>query len=391
MGLQNNKIAIVGGGPGGLTLARLLQLAGAQVNVYERDFDRDVRVQGATLDLHQESGLAALRAGNLLDEFKKNFRPGADKIVIVNEQGKIFYSEHEEEVGDKDDFGTPYFRPEIDRGPLRNILLDSLRPDTVTWDSQFISMEKQDNGWLLHFRNGRRVYADLVIGADGANSKVRPYVTGIEPFYSGVTALEGNVYQSEKTTPVIHQLLRSGKIFAFGNGQVLIVSSKGSGDLTFYVSWKADEKWALNNGLDYADKAQILTWFQSEFSGWDNVWHELFAQAELPFFPRPVYCMPLDQTWETSPNLTLIGDAAHLMPPFAGEGVNMAMLDALELGESLNSNQFNDLHEAICSYETRMRNRGAEAAQESLDNGEWMHGGKALAIMVEAFNKTNSF
>jgi 2-polyprenyl-6-methoxyphenol hydroxylase-like FAD-dependent oxidoreductase len=155
MGLQNNKIAIVGGGPGGLTLARLLQLAGAQVKVYERDYDRNVRVQGATLDLHEESGLAALRAGGLLQEFKENFRPGADKIVIVNEQAKIFYNEHEEKVDDKHDFGSPYFRPEIDRGPLRNILLDSLQPDTVTWDSQVISMEKQDNGWLLHFRNGR--------------------------------------------------------------------------------------------------------------------------------------------------------------------------------------------------------------------------------------------
>jgi 2-polyprenyl-6-methoxyphenol hydroxylase-like FAD-dependent oxidoreductase len=79
------------------------------------------------------------------------------------------------------------------------------------------------------------------------------------------------------------------------------------------------------------------------------------------------------------------------MPPFAGEGVNMAMLDALELSESLSSNQFNDLHEAISSYETRMRERAAEAAQGSLENGEWMHSEKALAIMVEAFTRTNSF
>ena len=96
MQLKNRQIAIVGGGPGGLTLARLLQLNGGSnafaVKLYERDFNKDARVQGSPLDMHEESGLAALRKANLLEEFKKNFRPGADKMVIVNERAEIFFA-----------------------------------------------------------------------------------------------------------------------------------------------------------------------------------------------------------------------------------------------------------------------------------------------------------
>ncbi len=147
MKLKDKQIAIVGGGPGGLTLARLLQLKGANVKVYERDFNKDARVQGSPLDMHKESGLAALRKANLLDEFKKNIRHGADKKVIVNERAEIFFSDHETKP--KEDFGSDYFRPEIDRGPLRNMLLESLQPETVVWDSHFISMEKQNEGWLF--------------------------------------------------------------------------------------------------------------------------------------------------------------------------------------------------------------------------------------------------
>ena len=93
--IQNKQVAIVGGGPGGLTLARLLQLKGASVKVYERDLNKAARVQGSPLDLHDESGLAAIRKANLLEEFKKNYRPGADKMFIVNERAEIFFSDHE--------------------------------------------------------------------------------------------------------------------------------------------------------------------------------------------------------------------------------------------------------------------------------------------------------
>ncbi|WP_160139652.1 FAD-dependent oxidoreductase [Chryseobacterium sp. c4a] len=380
--IDNISIAIVGGGPAGLTLARLLQLKNANVKVYERDFNKEARVQGSPLDMHEDSGLAALRKAELLDEFKKTFRPGADKMLIVNEHAEIMFSDHDTKP--QEDFGAEHFRPEIDRGPLRNMLLESLHPETVVWDSHFLSMDPQNGGWLLHFKNGTSAYADLVIAADGAHSKIRPYLTDNKPVYSGVIMLEGIV--SKEHAPNINALINGGKIMAFGNTQNILLGQKGNGDLGFYASFKADENWANSINLDFSDSKAVLQWFKSEYPEWNTIWYELFENAVPPFIPRPIYAMPLDQTWETQPNLTLMGDAAHVMPPFAGEGANMAMLDALELSEHLTDHRYHTLQEAISQYEINMQKRAAAATQESLENGERMHSETALATMLEFFN-----
>jgi 2-polyprenyl-6-methoxyphenol hydroxylase-like FAD-dependent oxidoreductase len=385
MKLQDKKIAIVGGGPGGLTLARLLQLKGADVKVYERDLDKNARVQGSPLDLHDESGLAAISKAGLMEEFKKNFLPGADRMKIVNEQAEVFHSDHETKPAEN--FGHEYFRPEIDRGALRKILLESLQPGTVIWNSHFISMEKQKEGWLLHFKNGDSVYADLVIAADGANSKIRPYITDTKAFYSGITMLEGNIYDAKNAAPKISALLNGGKIMAFGKEKDLLMGQKANGEIGFYASFKADENWAASSGINFSDKAQVLGWFRSAYPEWSNVWHELFENAATPFIPRPIYCMPLDQAWEALPSLTMIGDAAHVMPPFAGEGVNMAMLDALELSGYLTDDKYDTLQQAIADYETTMRKRASIMAKESLENGERMHSEHALTTMLEFFSR----
>jgi 2-polyprenyl-6-methoxyphenol hydroxylase-like FAD-dependent oxidoreductase len=385
MKLQDKKIAIVGGGPGGLTLARLLQLKGASVKVYERDLNKNARVQGSPLDLHDDSGLAAIIKANLLHEFQTNFLPKADRKKIVNERAEVFFSDHEVKM--EENFGNPHFRPEIDRGALRKILLESLQPETVVWDSHFVSMSRQQDGWQLQFKNGNAVYADIVIAADGANSKIRPYLTDIKAFYSGITMLEGNVYDAKNTTPHVASLLNGGKIMAFGNNKDLLMGQKGNGEIGFYASFKAGEDWAASSGLDFSDNAQLLQWFKKEYAEWSSLWHELFEKAAPPFIPRPIYCMPLDQTWQPQPNLTMLGDAAHVMPPFAGEGVNMAMLDALELSECLTSDNHATLLDAISFYETTMRKRAATAAKESLDNGEKMHSANALSTMLEFFKE----
>lgn len=381
--VSTKKIAIIGAGPGGLTLATLLQQKGVNIRVYERDKDQNARVQGAPLDLHEQSGLAALRAAGLIEEFKKNFMPGADRMQIMNEKAEVLYSDHHQKV--EEDFDNPYFRPEIDRGTLRKILLQSLPAETIIWDSHFITMEKQGAGWLLHFRNNHTEYADIVIAADGANSKIRPLLTDITPFYTGITMLEGTIENALQQAPAIHALLKGGKIMAYGNNKNLLLGQKGNGEIGFYASLRLPKDWASNSGLQFDDNKQIVEWFKETYSEWNPIWKELFTSTNT-FTPRPIYCMPLDQSWEPQANVTLLGDAAHVMPPFAGEGVNMAMLDALELSQKLTDPTFLNLTDAITAYEKSMRTRTAVIALESIENGEKMHAENALSTMLDFFN-----
>lgn len=378
--LQNKKIAIVGGGPGGLTLAVLLQQRGAHVTVYERDPGRNIRVQGATLDLHEESGLEALRRAGLLEAFYAVHRPDAGKLRVLDQWGVIHLDDHADENAREE-------RPEIDRGPLRDLLLDALQPGTVVWDRRFVSMEKQQEQWLLHFENGTTATADLVIAADGAHSKIRPYLTTIRPVYSGITVVEGTIYNAEKNAPKLHALVNGGKIFALGNEQSLILSAKGDGSLSFYTGCKTPEHWGRDCGIDFSEKKQVEQWFRSAFATWDESWTELFAGDEITFVLRPQYHFPMEQHWEAQPDLTMLGDAAHRMPPYAGEGVNMAMQDAYEFAECLTSENFTDMKSAIAAYETSMRNRAAEVTRITLESTEMLHGQNAVDNLLRLFKE----
>jgi 2-polyprenyl-6-methoxyphenol hydroxylase-like FAD-dependent oxidoreductase len=383
--LSNKKIAIIGGGPGGLTLARLLQTKGAHVNVFERDVNRNVRQQGATLDLHEESGLKALSVAGLMDEFKKYYRPGADNMRIADQHANVIFDDHE--VTDRKEFGHEHFRPEIDRGPLRDLLIDSLLENTIVWDSHYLAMEKENEGWRIHFKNGTSAYADIVVAADGASSKIRPLITDITPVYSGVCVVEGNIYHADKNAPQLSALLKGGKVFAFGNEQSIILSSKGDGSLSFYTGCREEAEWVKKCGINFADKNEVKEWFTERFSMWSPVWQELFASNELYIIPRTMYHFPTDQQWEALPNLTMLGDAAHLMPPYAGEGVNMAMLDALELFENLTREDHATIHEAIANYESNMRARASEITQLTLDQTALLHSSAALGHMLSLFQQ----
>ncbi|WP_333889155.1 NAD(P)/FAD-dependent oxidoreductase [Sphingobacterium siyangense] len=378
--LENKTVAIIGGGPGGLTLARLLQQKGISVKVYERDVNRTVRVQGATLDLHFESGLKALEAAGLLEVFKTAYRPDNDRYRVVDKNGTIYFDDHDKESTGK--FGDEWFRPEIDRGPLREILLDSLEKDTVVWDSYILSLSREDNGWMILLENGKMEFADIVIGADGANSKIRKYVTVIEPVYSGITFLVTNIPCAETNTPKLFELIKGGKISALGGSKAIFLSTRGDGSLDIYISFGADQEWYKKEFPRLKGNRQLSEWFKRQYEGWDKIWLEIFYYKEAEFIPRPLFGMPTYLSWETRSDITLIGDAAHVLPP-NGEGVNAAMLDALHLAENLTDERYSDLQLAISQFEKEMLARFQRDAADTYDMNEWIYSDQGLQKMVE--------
>ncbi len=383
--LKNKAVAIIGGGPGGLTLARLLQRKGVNVKVYERDEDQHVRQQGATLDLHNDSGLKALREAGLMEEFKKSYRPGAERVTITDNNAIVHYTERDEEPVNLE---SAYARPEIDRGPLRDLLIASLQEGTIVWNSKFSELKENGKGLNLLFENGSTAYADLVIAADGANSKVRRYVTDIKRIYSGVTIVEGNIYNAATNAPRLWELTNNGKVFAHWKGKTIVLSAKGEGSLSFYTITKESADWVKAPGIDFSDKECVFAWFKQRFNDWSDVWQEIFLTNESYFVHRPQYYFPLDQSWKTLPNLTLLGDAAHQTPP-SGDGVNQAMLDALGLYEALCIGDFGTAHEAISSYEQKMLNRTSVVNEDALQLVDAMQSENNLDFMVNFFNGLN--
>jgi len=396
--LENKQVVIIGGGMGGLILARLLQLQNVDVKTYERDLNSEVRVQGSPLDLHDDSGLIAMEKADLLKEFYKNIRPNASKARIVDQNFQLKFDEHaflkvasqttnsENNQNSLQAISKP--RPEIDRSVLRNILLNSLLPETIIWNSQFISMKKENKGWRLHFKNGTDVYTDLVIAADGAKSKVRPYISTEKPIYFGITMIEGTIYNAKENASHLFEFSKGGKVLALGKEQTIMYGTKGDGSLMFLLSSKIHENWITENNLDFKNNQGIFEWFKETYQDWSVEWHELFKSKELYFIPRPQYYFSQNQSWETLENSTMIGDAAHRMPPFAGKGANLAMLDAFELAESLTSNQFSDTKTAISYFEKRMLKRAEQALNDTLNNGEQLHSENALNKLVSIFNCT---
>jgi 2-polyprenyl-6-methoxyphenol hydroxylase-like FAD-dependent oxidoreductase len=373
--IEGKKIAVVGGGPGGLTLARLLQMRGMDVTVYERDRSRDARVQGSALDLHEDSGLAALEDAGLIDAFWANHRPDLDQLRLTDQHGTVLHDHPRNMSG----AGK---RPEIERGPLREILLNPLQPGTVVWDRKLESAVLHGDKIELQFASGEKVLTDVAIGADGANSRLRELVTSIRPQYVGVTLVEGLVYAAEDAVPELWSLLAGAALIALGNERTLGMGTKPDGSILFYAGLKSDgseDKQRLEEA-DSPDKR--VAWFHDNFEGWSELWAPLFSKAASMVW-RPLLVCPSDQVWEPKPNVTLIGDAAHVMPPYAGEGVNMAMLDALILSRQLLGEA--DLASAIATYEAEMFARMRDMTEDTMSNTEMFYAPDAADRVVGLF------
>jgi 2-polyprenyl-6-methoxyphenol hydroxylase-like FAD-dependent oxidoreductase len=298
---------------------------------------------------------------------------------------EILLDEHEGKPAG--DFGNELFRPEIDRGPLRDMLIASLKKENIVWNARFTELKPSGAGWEIVFENGTSAYADLVIAADGANSRLRKYITDIAPVYSGVTSIEGNIHNADINAPTFWQLAKGGSLFALESGRTVSFIAKGDGTLTFLIGLKKPEDWLANSGIDLTDRTSVAAWFKQEYADWNREWDELFATDALMLMPRPWYHFPSDQHWVALPNLTMIGDAAHRIPAYAGEGANQALADAVDLYEALCGGQFETIGEAIAFFEQAMCKRMAPITEESLRNTEGLHEENNLQFLMGLFGR----
>ncbi|MBG6065415.1 FAD-dependent oxidoreductase [Micromonospora ureilytica] len=337
---MRTRIAIAGGGLGGLTLARILHQHGIETVVYDREASRSARPQGGALDLHPESGQLALAQAGLAGRFRSEARPDGEEHRILDPTGRMLVH-HEPEPGS---FSG---RPEIDRSALRDLLLDSLPGDTVVWGHRLVAATpRPDGGWDLTFHGGHRVSCDTLIGADGARSVVRSLLTDVQLFYVA-TLVELTIDDVERRHPDLAELVGPGNMWCVGVNQILAAQRLGDGSLRVGISLRAEGR-----PLDtYRSKRALL----NVFAGWDPRLTALIEAAESAPTPRLIETMPIGTRWTGRPGVTLIGDAAHLMPP-VGEGANQAMLDAAELASQLAANTA-DPNSAIRAYEESMFSR----------------------------------
>ena len=197
---------MVGGGPGGLTFARVLHRHGHPVAVLERDPAPEARPPGGTLDLHEGLGQLALDKAGLLAEFQALSRPEGQAMRILDAAGTVL----------RDWRPAPDERanPEIDRGQLRDLLLGSL---DVRWGREVTRVVPvPGEGVLVHFADGRPETFDLVVGADGAWSRVRPAVSPVTPQYTGVTSVETSLDDVDIRHPDLARLIGDGSVSVYG-------------------------------------------------------------------------------------------------------------------------------------------------------------------------------
>jgi 2-polyprenyl-6-methoxyphenol hydroxylase-like FAD-dependent oxidoreductase len=374
--LRDRTVSIIGAGPAGLTLARLLQMRGAAVRVFERDTSRAVRGQGGSLDLHEDSGQLALRSAGLMDRFQAAARPDGQHTRILDRHGVLsaeLLAEYE-----------PQSRPEIDRGVLRDLLLDSLAPDTVIWDRQLLRVDRTEAARsLLVFKNAAAVEADLVVGCDGGWSKVRPLRSDLMPHYSGVTFVQTWVADADRRHPDLSSFVGPGNVMALGDNKALMAQRNGDGHIRIYAGLRVPEDWTRNCGIDLTDLGATRTGLLALFDGWAEPLLAMLRLADPVFQPWPLFTCPSNQSWRPQPDVTLLGDAAHIMPPFTGKGANYAMLDALELSDCLTSNRFADVASALASYEAAMLARMSPAIEESLASQDLLISPEAPANVAQ--------
>ncbi|AJZ88499.1 FAD-dependent oxidoreductase [Klebsiella michiganensis] len=371
---MRQTIAIIGAGLSGLMLARVLYRHGINSTIYEAEPSPYVRKQGGLLDIHAESGQRALEIAALSDDFLRLVRHGEDAKRVVNKDGDILFDRTS---------NASSLRPEVDRGELRAMLISSLPRGTIRWGCKVTSLKPLGDGrHQIDFVDGANTVVDLLVGADGAWSRVRPLLTDARPLYSGTCFIEIALTRDDARHTASILAIGTGTLMAVAPGRGIIAHRNKDGSAKGYVALNKSEEWirSVNFGNVYAGLAVIA----EQFTGWAPHLLDFITDSIAEPILLPIYALPANIQWSRCEGVTLIGDAAHLMSPFAGQGANLAMWDGAELGQSIAASP-DDLGAAITAYETALFPRSQDIAQMSARNQELFFGDFAPGSVVDMF------
>ncbi|MFC8528089.1 FAD-dependent oxidoreductase [Nocardia sp. NPDC057227] len=361
---MTTPVTIIGAGLGGLALARILHVNGVPATIYEAEESAGSRAQGGQLDIHEHDGQAALAAAGLTAEFEAIIHRGAEATRVLDRNGTVLLDEPDDGTGG---------RPEVLRGDLRGILIDSLPPAAIRWGHRVRGVRALGGGaHEVRFANGTGVSTALLVGADGAWSKVRPLLSPAVPEYTGTTLLETYLHDVDRRHPVAAAVAGSGALMALAPGQGISAHREANDILHVYLQLRRPAAW-----FDGVTTERVL----AEFDGWAPELRTLITGADTPLVTRPVHTLPERHRWERVPGVTLLGDAAHLAPP-AGEGANLALFDGAELGRAIAAHP-DDTEAALASYEAALFPRSAESAAGAAEIQELCLGGRAPFGLVE--------
>jgi 2-polyprenyl-6-methoxyphenol hydroxylase-like FAD-dependent oxidoreductase len=347
-------VTIIGAGLGGLVLARVLHVHGIPATVYEAESSPSARTQGGLLDIRDYNGQPALETAGLTGEFRKLILRGRQAMRLLDRDGNMLLDVPDPTTEHAD--GGVGANPEVQRGELRQMLLDALPAGTVRWGHQVSGVRALGDGrHEVTFSNGTTAITSLLVGADGAWSRVRPLLSGATPEYTGISFIETHLFDGDNRHPGSATTVGGGAMMVLEPGQGILAHRERGGNLHTWVMLSRPRDWFAD--VDFADAATATARILREFDGWAPWLTALIADGETAPVLRAIYTLPTEHRWDRAPGVTLLGDAAHLTAP-NGEGANLALCDGAELGKAIAAHP-DDIATALTEYEQAMFARSA--------------------------------